>query len=98
MSPCVSPTLSRIIHPNPNPPSLHTQNQAAYLIMSDCQTFPPNIIKAYFYYIVSLLCLFMRFFIKDNFFKKKGDKDKKSGKDSSPDTPTRTTRSKAKAN
>ena len=82
--------------PNPNPPSLLTQNQAAYLIMSDCQTFPPNIIKAYFYYIVSLLCLFMHFFIKDNFFKKKGDK--KNGKDSSPNTPTRTTRSKAKAN
>jgi elongation of very long chain fatty acids protein 4 len=45
--------------------------QAGYLVYTGCDKFPSNITKAYFYYIVSLLVLFMHFFIQDNFFKDK---------------------------
>jgi elongation of very long chain fatty acids protein 4 len=49
--------------------------QAGYLVYTGCTEYPTNITKAYFYYIVSLLVLFMHFFIQDNFFReKKGGK------------------------
>lgn len=54
--------------------------QAAYLIGTGCTLYPPNIIKAYLIYIVSLLVLFMNFFIKSYLTKgnrkNKGDKSK----------------------
>lgn len=56
--------------------------QAGYLISTECSYFPQNITKAYLYYIVTLLALFMHFFILDNFYKpKKSSKDGKDGKD-----------------
>lgn len=45
--------------------------QAAYLINTECKSFPQNIVKAYMYYIVTLLALFMHFYIQDNYFRKK---------------------------
>ena len=45
--------------------------QAAYLIFNGCEEFPINIVKAYFYYILSLLVLFANFYIKDNYLTKK---------------------------
>ena len=44
--------------------------QAGYLLYNDCQSFPPNITKAYLYYIVTLLALFAHFFVLDNFVPK----------------------------
>jgi elongation of very long chain fatty acids protein 4 len=45
--------------------------QAAYLVLNECTAFPIRIIKAYFYYIISLLILFMHFYLQDNYFNKK---------------------------
>ena len=53
--------------------------QAAHLIYNHCDTFPLNITKAYLGYIVTLLVLFLQFFIASYITggKKKGDKGKK---------------------
>lgn len=58
--------------------------QAAWLMYTDCQTFPPNITKAYLIYIVSLLILFANFYVmsymvKGKKSKKLTDSEKKSG-------------------
>lgn len=51
--------------------------QAIYLIGTGCTLYPPNIIKAYLIYIVSLLVLFLNFFIKSYITGGKGKGKKK---------------------
>lgn len=63
--------------------------QAGYLVYTSCSTFPSNITKAYFYYIISLLILFMHFFIKDNFFKEKNARKGDAGEVEVKDTKKR---------
>ena len=38
-------------------------SQAFYLLSTCCTKYPPNIIKAYLYYILSLLVLFVNFYV-----------------------------------
>lgn len=38
-------------------------SQAFYLLSTGCTKYPPNIIKAYLYYILSLLVLFVNFYV-----------------------------------
>ena len=52
--------------------------QAGYLLYSGCQLYPPRIITAYLYYIVSLLVLFANFFVMS--YVVKGDKKSKKSK------------------
>ena len=61
--------------------------QAGWLLYSHCNTYPKNIIVAYFVYILSLLILFANFFIVSYFYGGKsggkagaGKKDKKKDK------------------
>ena len=50
--------------------------QAGYLIYFNCTTFPRNIVVAYLFYILSLLVLFLNFFLASYVFGgKKGKKD-----------------------
>jgi len=53
--------------------------QAGYLIATDCKTFPPNITKAYLYYIVTLLVLFAQFYVASYVGKKKTPSSKNAG-------------------
>lgn len=54
-------------------------SQAAYLLYTNCSTYPPNITKAYLVYIISLLFLFGNFFIMSYIIRgKKTNKKKKS--------------------
>jgi elongation of very long chain fatty acids protein 4 len=70
--------------------------QAGYLIWTGCDTFPINIVKAYFYYILTLLALFMHFFIQDNFFKKKNKKTAVTDSEEATEEPSRSSRSRSK--
>ena len=51
--------------------------QAFYLLKTGCTQYPVRIIQIYLYYIISLLILFLNFFLASYIFKKSGKKDKK---------------------
>jgi elongation of very long chain fatty acids protein 4 len=67
--------------------------QAGFLIFTGCTTFPINIVKAYLLYILSLLVLFMHFYIQDNYVNKKSKNGAKKVED---EKPSRSTRSSSK--
>jgi hypothetical protein len=52
--------------------------QAVFLLVSGCERFSPQITKMYLIYIISLLVLFVQFFIKSYSGKGKGSKKDKS--------------------
>ena len=52
--------------------------QAGYLIYNSCGTYPLNLTKAYLGYIVTLLVLFLQFFIASYITGGKKKKDKKN--------------------
>lgn len=64
-------TLSQIIQ------FVIMNSQAAYLLTTGCNKYPRNIIYAYLYYIISLLILFMNFFIA-SYVVKKNKKSKRN--------------------
>jgi len=45
--------------------------QACYLMATGCRTYPPNITKLYFYYILTMIALFGQFFAKNYLVKDK---------------------------
>lgn len=52
--------------------------QAIYMIVGNCQTFSPTITKLYLGYILSLLVLFVQFYINSYSGGKKGGKKKET--------------------
>ena len=62
--------------------------QAIYLIHNNCGTYPLNITKAYLGYIVSLLILFLQFYIAS--YVTGGSSSSSSGTSSSTDKPKKT--------
>jgi hypothetical protein len=52
--------------------------QAIYMIVSDCQRYPPKLQYAYLYYVLIMLALFANFYVVSYILKRNDKKDKKA--------------------